>query len=82
MAVVLETVVIENNNPNMLLSLLAIISALFIIGTLISIKIDLKRLKKLQHAKKLILERHEKIEAENERRKKIAARKEMGNNTF
>lgn len=82
MTAVLETFVIENNNPNMLLGLFAIISALFIIYSIISIKVNNKRLEKLKHAKKLILERHEKIEAENERRKRINARKEIRNNPF
>lgn len=74
-------IVINDNNPNMLLSLVAIIAFLIVLYELITIKLNNKRLKKLMHAKKLILERHDRIEAENERRIKLNKRKNFRNSS-
>lgn len=71
------SVVIENNNANRILELAAIIAAFFVLYALISIPMANKRLKRLKEAKKKILENHEKIEAENERRRKANVKIEM-----
>lgn len=68
----LLTIVIEDKNPDVLLNLIVLIIVLWIIVQIICIIANKKEIKKYQRCLKLIKNRHEMIEQENERRSRLA----------
>lgn len=57
----LETMVIENNNPNLLPVIVLILAVLYIGFSLVSIKVKKDRKKRLEQTKKIIDKNHERI---------------------
>lgn len=60
----MNTIIIENNNPNCLPGILFMLAIFFIIYSLISAKIKKNRKLRLEEAKKKIEKRHEQLEME------------------
>ena len=76
MVVALETVVIKDNNPNLLGVMVLILAVVYIVFAIIEIHWNNKKKKRLTKIRKKLIERHELIVQENERRKRIAANQE------
>ena len=70
----IEKIVIENNNPNMVFALFAIMALFVILINLIGIKMKMKRKEQLEEVKRKIQKRHESMETELARK-----RREQGN---
>lgn len=72
MSCLLETIVIEDNNPELLGIAVAILCVTYIIFAMIEIRSNNKRKARLIKTRKKIVARHDLILKENERRKKLA----------
>lgn len=55
------TMIIEDNNPNMIPMIVLILAVLYIIFSLIEVKIKKKRKERLENTKKIINKNHERI---------------------
>lgn len=56
-----QTIVIENNNPNMLPLIMVTLVTEYLVYSVVSIKIKLNRKKRLETIRKKIVKRHEEI---------------------
>ena len=77
----LETIVINDNNPNLLGVAVIILAVVYIIFAVIEIRANNKKRDRLKKIRKKIVERHECIEHENERRKRLAKKELSKSNT-
>ena len=67
----LETIVIENNNPNQIFTLVLILVVIFIVVSLIEIKLLSDRKKRLEGVRKKIVKRHESMVFEFNRKEQL-----------
>lgn len=72
----LETIVIENNNPNQIFTLVLILAVIFIVVSLIEIKLLSDRKKRLESVRKKIVKRHESMVFEFNRKEQLKNEKE------
>ena len=72
----LETIVIENNNPNQIFTLVLILVVIFIVVSLIEIKLLSDRKKRLEGVRKKIVKRHESMVCEFNRKEQLKNEKE------
>lgn len=70
---------IADNNPNLLPTIVVILAVVYIIYAIISISYNKKRLKQLNRLRRKIQIRHDNIEVENERRRRLEIRKNSQN---
>ena len=72
----LETIVIENNNPNQIFTLVLILVVIFIVVSLIEIKLLSDRKKRLEGVRKKIVKRLESMVVEFNRKEQLKNEKE------
>lgn len=73
-----QIMVIVDNNPNRLPTILAILVVIYIIYAILCLRYYKKKQKKLKRIKELITFRHEQMLSANERRERLAQRKKSG----
>lgn len=75
----MQTIVITDNNPNLIPGIILIICVSFIVAQIVSINLKIKRKKRLENVKKKIEKRHDIMENEYWREEQYKNAKSINN---